>query len=225
MSCGGTNEVIVVRPIDDLWDEAYKNIERERYADAAELFLDIDNSYPASSAAPDALIMAAYSQYKARDFAGTIMSIDKFMRFHPGHPDVPYVLYLRGMSFYRQVSDVRRDPGMSGLALQAFMQLIQRFPDSEYAKNAQNKVTILKNYIAGKIMYSVRRELARHNFPTAITNLQNLVVSFPETQMMPEALLRLTEAYRAIGLSDQADGYGEMLRMNFPDNEWTGQLK
>jgi len=224
-SCGGTNEVIVVRPMDDLFDEAYDKIERERYSDAATLFLEIENSYPATAAAPEALIMAAYSQYMAHDFAGTIMSVDKFMRFHPGHPDVPYVLYLRGMSFYRQVSDVRRDPGMSGLALQAFEQLRDRLPNSEYAKNAKNKVVILKNYIAGKMMFSARRELKRHNFPTAITNLQNLITAFPETQMVPEAMFRLTEAYAAIGMRDQADGYAEMLSTNFPDNEWTGKLK
>ena len=224
-SCRGTNEVVVVRPKNELFEDAYNNLERRRFAEAALLFLEIENAYPASPYAPDALIMAAYAQYRANDFAGTIMSIDKFMRFHPGHPDVPYVLYLRGMSFYRQVSDVRRDPGMSGLALQTFSQLIHRFPDSDYAANAKNKVTILKNYVAGKMMFSARRELRRHNFPAAITSLQYLITNLYETQMTPEALFRLTEAFTAIGLTEQADGYAEMLRLNFPDNEWTARLR
>ena len=213
-----------MRPKEELFDDAYRYMERRRFAEAAELFLEIENAYPASPFAADALIMGAYAQYMARDFAGTIESIDRFMRFHPGHPDVPYVLYLRGMSFYRQVSDVRRDPGMSGLALNTFGQLVQRFPETEYAKNAENKIVILKNYIAGKMMFSARREMQRHNFTSAINTLTIIVQGMQETQMTPEALFRLSEAYMAIGVTEQAEGFAEMLRLNFPDNEWTNRL-
>ena len=146
------------------------------------------------------------------------------MRFHPGHENVDYVLYLKGMCFYRQVSDVRREPGMSSYALTAFEQLVQRFPDSKYSKNAKNKIVILKNYIAGKIMYSVRRDLVKKNYPVAITNLQNIITTMQETQMTPEALYRLTEAYTALGLTNQAKGYAEILKKNFPKNEWSKKL-
>ena len=174
--------------------------------------------------AADALIMAAYSHYMDGDFAGAILAADRFMRFHPGNKDVPYVLYLRGMCYYRQVSDVRREPGMSAYALQQFQQLVDRFPNTEYAKNAENKIIILKNYIAGKVMYSARGEMRRKNWTTAISQLQRVVTDAQETVMTPEALYRLTECYTAIGLPSQAAGYAEMLRLNFPDNEWTQKL-
>ena len=146
------------------------------------------------------------------------------MRFHPGHRDVPYMLYLRGMCYYRQVSDVRREPGMSAYALQQFQQLVDRFPKSEYAKNAENKILILKNYIAGKVMYSARADMARENWPSAISRLQSVLTDAQDTVMTPEALYRLTECYTAIGLPEQAYGYAEMLRLNFPDNEWSKKL-
>ena len=223
--CGGkTNEVVTEEPLAQIYTTAYEQFNKKHYEQAAAAFLKAETQYPASEWAADALIMAAYSEYLDKDFAGAILTADRFMRFHPGHPDVPYILYLRGMCYYRQVSDVRREPGMSTYALQQFQQLVARFPKSPYAKNAENKIRILKNYIAGKVMYSARNDMQNENWPSAISRLQSVVTGAQETVMTPEALYRLTEAYTAIGLTSQAAGYAEMLRKNFPDNEWTEKL-
>ena len=223
--CNRGEKIVPEQPLAEIYRNAYAEFDKKRYETAAAEFMRAETQYPSSPWAGDALIMAAYSNYMDKDFAGAIIAVDRFMRFHPGDPNVPYVLYLRGMCYYRQVSDVRREPGMSAYALQQFQQLVDRFPNSPYAKNAQNKIIILKNYIAGKVMYAARNEMKRHNWPSAITKLQSVVTDAQETVMTPEAMFRLTEAYDAIGLSDQANGYAEMLRLNFPDNEWTRRLK
>lgn len=225
-ACGGkTGEIVPEQPLAEIYADAYKEFNKKDYEAAALTFARAETQYPASPWAADALIMSAYSYYMDNDFAGALLATDRFMRFHPGNPDVPYVLYLRGMCYYRQVSDVRREPGMSVYALQQFQQLVERFPKSEYAKNAKNKIIILKNYIAGKVMYSARNDMARENWPSAITKLQSVLTDAQETVMTPEAMYRLTEAYTAIGLPTQATGYAEMLKLNFPDNEWTKKLK
>lgn len=223
-ACSNDKEIVTQQPLEEIYSEAYNQFEREHYETAAEKFLLVETQYPASQWAPEALIMAAYSQYMDNDFAGAILIADRFMRFHPGHPSVPYVLYLRGMCYYRQVSDVRREPGMSVYALQQFQQLVERFPNSEYAKNAKNKIIILKNYIAGKMMYSARNDMRRENWSSAIVNLQSIVLDAQETVMTPEAMYRLTQAYTAIGLPEQADGYAEMLKLNFPNSDWAKKL-
>ena len=224
-ACAGTdNEIVPQRPLNEIYKNAYAEFNDENYETAASEFLQAENQYPSSQWAADALVMAAYSQYMDGDFASAILTADRFMRFHPGHRDVPYMLYLRGMCYYRQVSDVRREPGMSAYALQQFQQLVDRFPKSEYAKNAENKILILKNYIAGKVMYSARADMARENWPSAISRLQSVLTDAQDTVMTPEALYRLTECYTAIGLPEQAYGYAEMLRLNFPDNEWSKKL-
>lgn len=226
--CGAGSEAVHMgesMPIETMFQSAYEKIENKNFEAAAGIFTEIESMYPTSLWAADALIMAAYSQYEAMNFAEALTNIDRFMRFHPGHKRVDYILYLRGMCFYRQVSDVRREPGMSSHALNIFAQLVQRFPESEYAKNAENKILILKNYIAGKVMFSARRDLARQNYTVAITNLQRVVRDMQETQMTAEAMYRLTEAYTAIGLVEQADGFAKMLRLNFPDSAWAKKLK
>lgn len=224
--CGGDGgEIMVQEPLADIYDAAYQEFKDEDYDTAAEKFLTVETQYPASEWAADALVMAAYSQYLDNDFPAAILTIDRFMRFHPGHVDVPYMLYLRGMCYYRQVSDVRREPGMSVYALQQFQQLTNRFPNSPYAKNAKNKINILKNYIAGKVMYSARVDMRKENWASAITKLQSVITDAQDTVMTAEALYRLTEAYRAIGLPEQVDGYSEMLKLNFPDSNWAKKLK
>lgn len=223
--CASDKKIVADQPLNDIYDEAYAAFNKKDYDKAAEKFIMAETQYPTSAYAADALIMAAYSHYMDDDFAGALLVTDRFMRFHPGHPDVPYVLYLRGMCYYRQVSDVRREPGMSVYALNQFQQLVDRFPNSEYAKNAKNKIIILKNYIAGKIMYAARNDMAAQNWPSAITRFQSVVTDAQETVMTPEAMFRLTECYTAIGLPAQASGYADMLRKNFPDNEWTDKLK
>ena len=222
---GGETEIIADMPLADIYKSAYDNFNDGDYEQAAMDFLRAETQHPASAYAADALVMAAYSQYLDDDFAGAILTTDRFMRFHPGHADVPYVMYLRGMCYYRQVSDVRREPGMSAYALQQFQTLVQRFPRSPYAKNAENKINILKNYIAGKVMYSARNDMRKENWTSAINRLQSIVTDAQETVMPAEALYRLTECYTAIGLPQQANGYAEMLKLNFPDSEWTKKLK
>ncbi len=222
---GDADKIITNKSITELYDDAYGEFEKENYDDAAEKFQMVETQYPASSWSADALIMAAYSQYLDDDFPGAILTADRFMRFHPGHRDVPYVLYLRGMCYYRQVSDVRREPGMSVYALQQFQQIVDRFPRSPYAENAKNKINILKNYIAGKVMYSARNDMRKENWASAITKFQSVITDAPETVMPEEAMYRLTEAYTAIGLSEQSDGYAEMLKLNFPDGKWAKKLK
>lgn len=222
---GDTDKIITNKSITELYDDAYGEFEKENYDDAAEKFQMVETQYPASEWSADALIMAAYSQYLDDDFPGAILTADRFMRFHPGHRDVPYVLYLRGMCYYRQVSDVRREPGMSVYALQQFQQIVDRFPRSPYAENSKNKINILKNYIAGKVMYSARNDMRKENWASAITKFQSVITDAPETVMPEEAMYRLTEAYTAIGLSEQADGFAEMLKLNFPDGKWAKKLK
>lgn len=224
-ACGGGEEIKAERPLEEIYQEAYAEFNKKDYEEAAELFQTAESQYPSSPWAADALVMMAYSRYMDKDFAGAILAIDRYMRFHPGHKDVPYMMYLRGMCYYRQVSDVRRDPGMSAYALQQFQQLVERFPRSEYAKNAKNKIIILKNYIAGKVMYAARNDMQNENWTAAITRLQSIVSTAQETVMTPEAMFRLTECYNAIGLPEQATGFADMLRKNFPDNEWTKKLK
>ena len=170
-ACAGSDtEIAAIQPLDEIYKTAYAEFNDEDYESAAAEFTKAETQYPASPWAADALVMAAYSYYMDGDFAGALLAADRFMRFHPGHPDVPYVLYLRGMCYYRQVSDVRREPGMSAYALQQFQQLVDRFPNSKYAQNAEmNRQMIRESDILPYIPYIWNIDCTTERTPIPIT--------------------------------------------------------
>ncbi|MDR2685746.1 MAG: outer membrane protein assembly factor BamD [Rickettsiales bacterium] len=204
----------------EIYTEAHEKLANKDFSTAAARFEDVDKLHPASPWIADSLVLAAYSYYMDGDFASAILSADRFLRFHPGNPNAAYMMYLRGMAFMEQASDVQRDASMTQDAIAAFGALIERFPKSEYAENAKNKVSILRNYLAGKLMFLARQEMRRQNWTAAITRLNGLILSLQDTKMVPEALYRLAVCYAALGMGDQVRAQQEVLRTNFPDSEW-----
>ena len=112
LSCSAKNDLEKDLTIEEMFDVAYKSFDKKNFETASKEFEDIENRYPSNKFSINALIMAAYSKYLDSDYAGAILLTDKFIRFHPGNENMPYVLYLKGMSFYKQVSDVRRESDM-----------------------------------------------------------------------------------------------------------------
>ena len=94
MGCASETEIVTEMPLPEIYANAYSEFNDENYEAAANEFIKAETQYPASAWAPDALVMAAYSYYMDEDFAGTLLVTDRFMRFHPGHKDAPYVMYL-----------------------------------------------------------------------------------------------------------------------------------
>ena len=204
----------------EIYTEAHEKMTRKRWAAAGTRFEDLDKYHPASPLVADSLVLAAYSYYMDGNFASALANIDRFLRFFPGHRHADYMIYLRGMSFMAQASDVQRDASMTRDALAAFNLLIERFPDSEYAENAKNKVMILRGYLAGKLMFLARQDQREQNWTSSITRLNVLVLTFQDTAMVPEALYRLAAAYAALGMESQVRVQQELLRVNFPDSDW-----
>jgi outer membrane protein assembly factor BamD len=221
-ACAGSDNT--PDPTDEqIYTAAHELMVKGNYEDAAIKFEELDKMYPSSKWVADALISASYSYYMNGNYADAIMDIDRFMRFHPGHKNADYMLYLRGMSFMAQASDVRREASMTSEAIAAFNTLRERFPKSEYAKNAENKINILRNYLAGKIMYVARQDMREENWTSAITRLNGLTIAFQDSVMVPEALYRLAVCYTALNVPSQVATYQNLLKTNYPDTDWYQQ--
>lgn len=222
-ACSSKNDD-VIKTIPEIYNEAYKNFDKRNYKQAGDEFVKIADEYPYSNEVSNSLIFSAYSYYKDKDYAKTILTIDRFFRFYPGHKEAPYMIYLKGMAFYNQISDVRREQSMSLYALQQFKDLETRFKDSKYTENAKNKIKIIENYLAAKIMYNAKLDIVKQNWTSAISKLQEIVTVWKNTVLVEEALFRLTECYDALNLQEQKDGYAKILKLNFKDSEWTNKL-
>jgi outer membrane protein assembly factor BamD len=208
------------RPVEELYNSALNQLYLENYEESARLFDEVERQHPYSAWAAKAQLMAAFAQYQDSKYDEAISTLDRFIQLHPGHKDIAYAYYLRGISYYEQISDVERDQKMTRLALENLDEVVRRFPDSKYARDAQFKIDLARDHLAGKHMSIGRYYLSQHEYLAAINRFRIVVKDFQTTTHVPEALHRLVEAYLSLGVVDEAQANAAVLGYNYPGSEW-----
>jgi outer membrane protein assembly factor BamD len=214
---GGTQE----RPLDSYTaEEIYKKGELEletsrRPKDALVYFQEVERLYPYTEFAKRALIMQAFAHHKAKDYPEARDAAQRFLDFYPGDEDAPYALYLMALSYYDQIDDVGRDQGITFQALSGMRDVIETYPDSEYARSAILKFDLAFDQLAAKEMEVGRYYLKRRHYAAAINRFRVVVADFQTTTHTAEALHRLVEAYLALGLTDEAQTAAAILGYNY----------
>lgn len=221
-ACSSTpeEEKFVEQPVDQLYNLAQDRMQRGDWQGAAEAFEEVDRQHPYSEWATRAEMMAAYAYYQANKYDEGVAAANRFIDLHPGHPDVAYAYYLIGMCYYEQISDVGRDQEMTQEALKAFGEVVQRFPTSDYARDASLKIDLARDHLAGKEMEIGRYYLDRRQYVAAINRFRSVIERYQTTTHVPEALERLTESYLALGVQHEAQNAAAVLGYNFPGSPW-----
>ncbi|MEM8784970.1 MAG: outer membrane protein assembly factor BamD [Pseudomonadota bacterium] len=210
----------VEQPVETLYNNALDEMSRGRYFNSARLFDEVERQHPYSVWARRAILMSAFSNYQANQYDEAILASDRFITLYPGNEDVAYAHYLKALSYYEQITDVGRDQKITEEATQALRTTIERFPESDYARDARLKLELTLDHLAGKEMEIGRYYLNRGHYVAAINRFQNVISNFQTTSHTPEALHRLTEAYLALGVTDEAQATAAVLGFNYPGNEW-----
>ncbi|HBD52605.1 MAG TPA: outer membrane protein assembly factor BamD [Alphaproteobacteria bacterium] len=214
----------VERPANELYDEALQLAKSGEPDKAAPKFEEVERQHPYSDLAVRAQIMAAWSFYQSNDYPRAVASLERFIELNPADPMVEYAHYLRALSYYEQIVNVERDAEMTMLALNAFEDLLRRFPDGEYGRDAQLKADLARSHLAGKEMAVGRFYAERGYHAAALRRFEKVVASYQTTNQVPEALYRMVEVYLALGLVDEADRVGSVAVYNYPDSFWTKEL-
>lgn len=214
------DEQYVERPVEELYARAATAMNDGDYKKAAKLYDEVERQHPYSPWATHAQIQAAYAYYEANEYDDAIGALDRFIDLHPADKDVPYAYYLKGLSYYERISDAARDQKMTEDAKRVFQELINRFPESEYSRDAKVKIDLTNDHLSGREMVVGRYYLRRGYFVAAINRFRTVLQKYQTTTHVPEALLRLTEAYTALGLDDEARKTAAILGYNYPGSEW-----
>jgi len=164
--------------------------------------------------------MQGYTQYLRNEYTSAIATLDRFIQLHPSHRDAAYAYYLRALCYYEQIADIQRDQRGTELAMNALQEVVSRFPDSAYARDARLKIDLCRDHMAGKEMEIGRWYERQHLYEAAIGRFQRVVDDYQTTNHVPEALHRLTEIYLILGLRDQARRTASVLGYNYPGNSW-----
>jgi len=212
------------RPVDELYNDALNTVLSGQTELAAPKFEEVERQHPYSIWAVRAQIMAAWSFYQANDYVQAEASINRFIELYPADPLTEYAYYLRALGYYEQIVDVERDADMTHKALQAFEDLLRRFPEGPYARDARLKADLTRSHLAGKEMTVGRFYLKQGFHAAAIKRFAVVVRDYDQTNQVPEALYRMTEAYLSLGLRDEAERIYQVAEYNFPDSIWTERL-
>ncbi len=219
-ACAAPQETYVERSVEDLYNSAMDDLLAGRYSEAASGFDEVERQHPYSIWATKAQLMAAFANYQSNQYDAAILAAERFIQLHPGNRNVAYAYYLKALSYYEQISDVRRDQKMTQDALKALEEVVRRFPDSEYARDARLKIDLARDHLAGKEMDIGRYYLKLGSYVAAINRFRTVLEQYQTTTHVPEALHRLTEAYLALGVVDEAQTAAAVLGYNYPGSQW-----
>ncbi|WP_050421001.1 outer membrane protein assembly factor BamD [Bradyrhizobium tropiciagri] len=215
------DDTFVDEPADKLYNEGlYMMNEKKDLKAASKKFEEVDRQHPYSDWARKSLLMSAYSYYQAGDYDSCIGSATRYVTLHPGSPDAAYAQYLIAASHFDQIPDISRDQGRTEKAIAALEEVVRKYPTSEYATQAKNKIQAARDQLAGKEMAVGRYYIEKRDFTAAINRFKTVVTQYQTTRHVEEALYRLTEAYMAIGIVGEAQTAAAVLGHNFPDSRW-----
>ncbi len=191
-----------------------------KFDDAATKFETLDKEHPYSPEARRAIVLAAYAYYKAGKSPEAIASAERYIALHPGTKEAPLAHHIIASSYFDEMKRPNRDQGPTRKALDQLKILKTRFPDSEYAKTAENRIRIAEDNLAAAEMEVGRYYLKRQNHVAAINRFKTVVSDYQTTAHVEEALARLTECYMALGITKEAQNAAAVLGHNFPDSKW-----
>jgi outer membrane protein assembly factor BamD len=220
-ACGDSkNQAYIEKPVDELYNKAMDAVVEERYADASKTFEQVESQHPYSVWATKSQIMSAYSLYETGKYSEAIIAADRFIQLHPGHRDVAYAYYLKAICYYVQITDVGRDQKVTEQALRALDDVVRRFPDSKYARDAKLKLDFTRDHLAGKEMEIGRYYLRQGEYLAAMNRFKRVIDNYQTTTHVPEALERLVECDLGLGLSKEAQANAAVLGYNYPGSRW-----
>jgi outer membrane protein assembly factor BamD len=205
---------------DVLYQRGRDAFDVKKYKKAVEAFDELERQHPNSDLTPKAQILVGYAHYQAQEYDDAILAFERFTKLHPGHDSIAYAYYMIALCYYEQISDVGRDQGMTEKALQGLRDVVGRFPDTEFARDAQLKMDLTEDHLAGKEMMVGRWYQGQGQDLAAVNRFKMVVDKFQTTSHVPEALHRLVETYMRLGVVDEAKRYAAVLGHNFPDSKW-----
>jgi outer membrane protein assembly factor BamD len=198
-----------------IYQQGEAELENDRPDRAAELFIEVERLHPYSDWARRGLIMAAFAYHQDRDYENSRIAAQRFLDFYPADEDAAYAQYLLALSYYDQMDQIGNDTSITYQALQELREVIERYPDSDYTQDAVLRFDVAFDQLAASEMEVGRYYLRREHYTAAINRFRIVVEEFQTTSHTPEALLRLVEAYLALGLTDEAQTAGAILGYNF----------
>jgi outer membrane protein assembly factor BamD len=210
-----------------LYTEAKQKLNDKNYEKAIEFFEILEARYPFGRYAQQAELEIAYAYYKFDEPDLAIAAADRFIKIYPRHPNIDYAWYIKGLTNYNRGKTFvdkflpqdpsERDTATMRAAYDDFDQLVRLYPNSIYAPDAAQRMIYLRNNMAEYEIHVADYYLRRKAFVAVANRGEYVVENFQRTPSVPDALIYMVRAYRALGLSELEDDAMRVLQLNYPD--------
>ena len=225
--CG--QKKVEVKPLEDsnidsqmikAYNEGLTALDNKDYMLAVKKFGEAEILYPQSIWAPRSALMTAYSYYVYERYFDTIFELERFLKTYPEHNRQNYAYYLLGLAYYEQIVDEKKDLEPIINSKKYFQIIINEYPGSEYAADAEFKLDLIKEILAAKEMYLGRYYIEKEKWIPAINRYKTILENYDDTIYVEEAIHRLVEIHYKVGLIDESKKYANLLGYNYQSGEW-----
>ncbi len=213
-------EISSGEPPEVIYAKADALMTKSDFSEAAKKFVEVDRDHPYSPLARRAIVMSSYAYYKAGMHPEAVQAAKRYATLHPGTKEAALAQHVIASSNYDRITDPSRDQKRTKLALKELETLVRRFPKSPYTPKARNRIKITTDMLAAAEMKVARYYLVQHNYLAAINRYRIVITNYQTTAQVEEALMRVAEAYMALGINAEAQTATAVLGHNFPESKW-----
>lgn len=211
----------------ELYESGLTSLKNGNYQAAIRRLEALDLRYPFGAYSQQAQLDLVFAYYKRGDTESALSTADRFIRQNPRHPHVDYAYYMKGLinfnseiGFFQEFFAAKlseRDASNARLAFEDFAELMRRFPDSQFAPDARQRMIYLRNRLAEYEIHVARYYMSRDAFLAAANRAKYVVEHYPRTPSVANALTIMMTAYKILELDEQASSARKVLEHNYPD--------
>ena len=229
-SCSSKNDKISILEDENLelqmidaYKDAYDELESGDVIYAAKKFNEAELLYPQSEWAPKSVLLAAYSYYSQNYYDEALSELNRFFKKYPKHKNIDYAHFLYAMCYYENIIDEKKDLEPLLISKKRFQFIVQNFPGTDFAQDANFKINLINDVLASKEMYLGKYYIKKQKWVAAINRFKNILELYGTTIYVEEALHRLVETNYKIGLIEEAEKYANLLGYNYQSSQWYEQ--
>ena len=222
-ACSSDKNIVINKQLNndvEIYNSGLELLKKKKFDDAIDRFTELEIQYPYSDWSARGQMLIGFSHYSNREYDEAILSLSKFTELNPDHPLVPYAIFLKGYSYYERIPNIELDQEYSAKALEEFLELTNRYPNSKYKKKSFEIIKILRNHLSSKELLIGKFYQSKGNYLAAIKRYKQILKKYKRSVHTPESLFRLIESYTSIGLVKQANYLYKILSYNFPKSSW-----
>ena len=200
--------------------EAYVALDGNDPFFAAKKFLEAELLFPQSQWAARSALMASYSFYLQNFYSEALANLERYIKTYPNDENLAYAHYLIAICYYETIEDEKRDSAPLFKAKDKFNFILKKYPNTDFALDAEFKLDLIDDILASKEMYLGRHYVKKGKWIAAINRFKNVIKYYDKTIFVEEALHRLVEINYKISLTNESQKYADLLGYNYLSSEW-----